>query len=188
MLLNIRTITVDEYHRMGEMGIFHPEERVELINGQIIKMSAKGTAHTASVKRSNELFNNLNNQAQFLVQIQDPIHLNDRSEPEPDVALLRIDPLYYADRHPTPADIYLVIEIADSSFRYDCEIKGRLYAEAGMADYWVLDVNNRQLHVFREPGNNGYQSEVILGEDATISPLQFPDLNITVSQMLAPQR
>ena len=188
MLLNIRTITVDEYHRMGEMGIFHPEERVELVNGQIIKMSAKGTAHESSLTRTNQLLVNLTTQVQMMVRVQSPILLNDNSEPEPDFSLVRIDRFYYADNHPTVADIYLVIEIADSSFRYDCEIKGRLYAEAGMADYWVLDVNNRQLHVFREPGNNGYQSEVILGEDATISPLQFPDLNITVSQMLAPQR
>ena len=121
-----------------------------------------------------------------MVQIQDPIVLNDYSEPEPDLALLRVDPREYIDAHPTAADTYLVIEVADSSLKYDSETKGKLYAQSNIADYWVLDVVKRKLYVFRQPTNQGYQSEVILTEDASVSPLQFPDLTISIQEMLAP--
>ncbi len=157
---------------MAEAGIFHPEERVELIAGKIIRMSAKGTAYTAAVRRTaRSLRNLLANQAE--VYTQDPIQLDDFSEPEPDVAVVRIDPLDYADHHPTASEIYLIIEVADSSFKYDREIKGKAYAKSGITDYWVLDVNERKLHVFREPTQEGYQSEVIFSEEASVAPLQF---------------
>jgi Uma2 family endonuclease len=121
-----------------------------------------------------------------LVCVQDPVKLNARSEPEPDIAVVKVDPLDYADHHPTPTEVYLIIEVADSSLKLDCEIKAKAYSQAGITDYWVLDVVSRQLHVFREPTQDGYQSEVILAEDATISPLEFPDLSITVLEMLPP--
>jgi len=179
----VRLWTVQEYHQMAEAGIFHPEERVELIAGQIIRMSAKGTAHTAAVRRTAKILRNLlANQAE--VYTQDPIQLDDFSEPEPDIAVVRIDPLDYADHHPTPSEVYLIIEVADSSFKYVRQTKGKAYAKSGIADYWVLDVNERQLHVFREPTPEGYQSEVILSEEASLSPLQFPTLVIALQDML----
>ena len=185
MVPGIRLLSVQEYHRMAEIGIFHPEERVELIAGQIIRMSAKGTAHTAAVRRTaNVLRNLLFNQAE--VYTQDPIQLNDFSEPEPDVAVVRLDPLDYADHHPTPSEVYLIIEVADSSFKYDRETKAKVYAKSGIADYWVLDVIDRKLHVFREPTQEGYQTEVIFSEEARVSPLQFPDVAITLQDMLPP--
>jgi len=168
---------------MAEAGIFHPEERVELIAGQIIRMSAKGTAHTAAFRRTAKILRNLlANQAE--VYTQDPIQLDDFSEPEPDIAVVRIHPLDYADHHPTPSEVYLIIEVADSSFKYDRETKGKAYAKSGIADYWVLDVNERKLHVFREPTPEGYQSEVILSEEASLSPLQFPTFVIALQDML----
>ena len=181
----LRLWTVEEYHQMAKAGIFHPEERVELIAGQIIRMSAKGTAHTAAVRRTAKVLRHLLfNQAE--VYTQDPIQLNDFSEPEPDIAVVRIDPLDYADHHPTPSDVYLIIEVADSSFKYDRETKGKAYAQSGIVDYWVLDVNNRKLHVFREPTQEGYQSEVIFSEDASVSPLQFSELEIALQDILPP--
>lgn len=184
-LFTLRLWTVEEYHQMAEAGIFHPEERVELIAGQIIRMSAKGTAHTAAVRRAAKVLRNLLfNQAE--VYTQDPIQLNDFSEPEPDVAVVRINPLDYADHHPTPSEVYLIIEVADSSFKYDRQTKGKAYAQSGIADYWVLDVNNRKLHVLREPTQEGYQSEVIFSEDATVSPLQFWELEIALQDILPP--
>jgi len=181
----LRFWTVKEYHQMAEAGIFHPEERVELIAGQIIRMSAKGTAHTAAVRRTAKVLRNLLfNQAE--VYTQDPIQLNDFSEPEPDVAVVRLDPLDYADHHPTPSEVYLIIEVADSSFKYDRETKAKVYAKSGIADYWVLDVIDRKLHVFREPTQEGYQTEVIFSEKASVSPLQFPDVAITLQDMLPP--
>ncbi|NER94839.1 MAG: Uma2 family endonuclease [Symploca sp. SIO1B1] len=186
LALDIRLINVAEYHCMADAGVFHPEERVELIAGQLVKMAAKGTAHTVTLRRINRLFTRLSFQIEVMVQIQDPIVLDDYSEPEPDLALLRLEPREYIDAHPTAADTYLVIEVADSSFKYDSETKAKLYAQSNIADYWVLDVVKRQLHVFRQPSNQGYQSEVILTEDDSISPLQFPEIKISIQEMLAP--
>ena len=181
----LRKWTVKEYRKLGEMGFFHPEERVELISGNIIRMSAKGTAHTSATRRTATLLRDLlENLA--AVYTQDPIALDDNSEPEPDITLVRIDPFDYATHHPTPSEVYLIIEVADSSLAYDREIKAKIYARSGIADYWVLNVNDRQLHVFREPADDRYQSEVIIGETGSISPLEFPAFNISIGEMLPP--
>jgi Uma2 family endonuclease len=181
--LQLRLWTVDEYHRMAEAGIFEPSERVELLEGKIIWMIAKGTAHSSAVGRTNKLLQNrLGNQA--WIAVQDPVKLNERSEPEPDIAVVKIDPLDYADHHPTPAEIYLIIEVADSSLKLDTEIKAKAYSQAGIKDYWVLDVVKRELVVFRNPTTEGYQNRETITEHQNISPLDFPDLEIVVSQML----
>ncbi|NJL67880.1 MAG: Uma2 family endonuclease [Oscillatoriales cyanobacterium RU_3_3] len=181
----LRKWTVKEYHKLGEMGFFHPGERVELIAGNIVKMSAKGTAHTSALGRTDRLFQDLFDNLAW-VRVQDPIALDDSSEPEPDIALVIIDPFDYATHHPTPSEIYLIIEVADSSLAYDREVKAQIYARSGIADYWVLNVCDRQLHVFREPTADGYQSEVVMGENESISPLQFPAVNIAIQEMLPP--
>ena len=162
--LPLRLWTVEEYHRMAAAGIFAVNQRVELLEGKIIWMIAKGTAHRSAVGRTDYLLKNrLANLA--WVSIQDPIHLNEMSEPEPDIA---------------------VVKVADSSLKIDCDTKAKAYSQAGITDYWVLDVTSRQLHVFREPTHSEYESAVILAEDATISPLAFPDLQIVVLEMLPP--
>lgn len=177
--LPLRLWTVEEYHRMAAAGIFAVDERVELLEGKIIWMIAKGTAHRSAVGRTDYLLKNrLANLA--WVSIQDAIKLNEMSEPEPDIAVLKVDPLDYADHHPTPPEVYLIIEVADRSLKIDCDTKAKAYSQAGITDYWVLDVTSRQLHVFREPTQLGYESAGILPEDATISPLAFPDLQIVV--------
>ncbi len=185
--INLRLWTVKEYHRMAEAGIFDEDERVELLEGKIIWMSAIGTAHRSAVGRTNKyLQKHLGDNNKAWISIQDPIQLDDYSEPEPDIAVVKIDRLDYADHHPTPEEVYLVIEVADTTFKKDCETKGKAYAAAGIIDYWVLDVINRQLHVFREPLENGYKSEVILKENDSISPLNFADFNIDILEMLPP--
>ncbi|WP_414754397.1 Uma2 family endonuclease [Anabaena sp. CCY 9910] len=183
--LQLRLWTVEEYHRMAEAGIFGADERVELLEGKIIWMIAKGTAHRSAVGRTDYLLKNILGERAW-VSIQDPIKLNDRSEPEPDIAVVKIDPLDYADHHPTPSEVYLIIEVADSSLKLDCVTKSQAYSQAGITDYWVLDVINRQLQVFRQPTPQGYESKVVLAEDATIAPLEFPDLQIAVLDMLPP--
>jgi Uma2 family endonuclease len=184
-LLDIRLLTVEEYHRMAEIGILEADERVELLAGQIVKMAAKGTAHGAAIARTRILLENRLG-AQVLVRLQDPVRLNDYSEPEPDIAVVVPDPFYYEDHHPTPSEVYLIIEVADTTLRTDLGIKAKIYAESGIADYWVLDVNNRQLHVFREPSQDGYQSRVILADGDSISLLRFPDCSFFVREMLRP--
>ena len=184
-LLDIRLLTVQEYDLMTEIGILNEDERVELLAGQIVKMAAKGTAHGAATARTKILLDHRLGQ-QVFVRLQDPVRLNNYSEPEPDISVVIPDPLYYEDHHPTPSEIYLIIEVADTTLRTDCGIKAKIYAESGITDYWVLDVNNRQLHVFREPSQDGYQSRVILADGENISLLRFPDFSFLVSEMLRP--
>ena len=184
--LSLRLLTVDEYHRMVEVGILHPDEKVELIAGQIIsKMSPQGSPHAAAITRIHRLFGKSLDD-KVLVRLQLPVILNNFSEPEPDIALVKANLLDYDDHHPTAEDVYLIVEIADSTLKSDQEVKGKDYARSRIEDYWVLDVNNRQLYVYRQPTDEGYQSEVILGEDDSIFPIQFPDYVIHVADMLRP--
>jgi Uma2 family endonuclease len=183
MTVAFRLISAQDYHRMAEVGIFRPDERVELISGQVMRMAAKGTAHTAAVTRINRLFGDRLG-ARVLLRLQDPIALDNYSEPEPDVAIVKPDPLDYEEHHPTVADVFLIIEVADSSLKFDCEVKAIAYAKSGISDYWVLDVVGRKLHVFRLPTAEGYQSETILLEGVTVFPIAFPDCEIRVEEML----
>ena len=174
---------VEEYYRIAETGILDPDERVELIEGKIIRMAAKGIAHVIAGRRSHNLLE-ARLGGRVLVWTQDPIRLNDYSEPEPDIALVMPPLERYRDRHPTASDVYLIIEIADTTINNDCQKKSRVYARSGIADYWVLDVVDRQLHVFREPGKDAYQNESIFSENEAVSLLAFPDVNLVVGEML----
>jgi Uma2 family endonuclease len=185
MIVDIRRLTVEEYHRMGDLGILDPNEPVELIEGQVIQKPMKGTRHTSTVRRIENLLRNRLGERVFVIS-QDPVQLNDYSEPEPDIALVRPDPLYYEYHHPTPREIYLIIEVADSTLKRDREFKATVYAQAGIMDYWVLDISDRQLYVLREPQENAYQREEILKGNDTISILAFPDVTITIAEMLSP--
>ncbi|MGQ4647351.1 Uma2 family endonuclease [Lyngbya aestuarii] len=182
--LPLRLWTVQEYHQMVEAGILQPDEKVELVAGQIIKkISPQGSLHAAAIRRTERLLRERLGK-QVLIQTQLPIELNDFSEPEPDVAVVRVDPLDYEESHPKASDVYLIIEVADSTLKRDCELKAKDYAQSGIVDYWVLDVKNQQLRVFREPTEDGYQSEVVLGEDGIVSPLLFRDCRIAVADLL----
>jgi Uma2 family endonuclease len=179
----LKRLTVQDYHRMSELGILDPGERTELIAGQIVLMVAKGTPHVTSLHLlANDLRDRLENIA--LVRTQDPIHLDNYSEPEPDLAIVQGTVLDYADRHPRPSDIHLLVEVADSTLKQDCEIKDKLYAQAGIADYWVVDLKNRQLHIFRNPTPTGYTSHLILSEPSEISPLSFPHITLALTAIL----
>jgi len=182
----LRLWTVDEYYQMAKTGILHPDEKVELIAGQIIRnMTPQGSFHAAAITRTNRLFNQPA-QPRFLVRSQLPIQLDNRSEPEPDIALVKSDRLDYDDRHPKAEEVYLIIEIADSTLKSDLTLKKQVYAEANIADYWVLDLTKRQLYVYRQPTEKGYQQEQIVSEQDNISPLAFPDLQLKVEEMLRP--
>jgi Uma2 family endonuclease len=181
----LRPWTVAEYHHMAEMGVFRPTERVELIAGQIIQMIAKGKPHTTSVGRLDKLLQKRLDGKAWIRQ-ESPIQLDDFSEPEPDIAVVQIDPLDYADHHPVPSEVYWLVEVADSSFKYDYEVKGKAYACSGIAEYWLLDVHDRKLYVFRQPTPDGYQAETLMAEDEIVSPLQFPDLAIVIREILPP--
>jgi Uma2 family endonuclease len=177
--------SVQDYHRMSELELLDPEERTELIAGQITLMAAKGTSHVTSLYLlANMLRDRLGSTA--LIRTQDPIQLDDFSEPEPDLVIVRGTVLDYAEQHPRPSDVYLVVEVADSTLKYDCETKDKLYAQAGIADYWVLDLKNRQLHIFRGLADTGYTSHLILAEPNNVSPLAFPSLTLSLTSILPP--
>lgn len=181
----IKRWTVEEYHRMDDLGILSPDERTELIDGQIILMASKGTPHvTALHLLAHTLRDQLGSEA--LVRTQDPIQLTDFSEPEPDIAIVRGHILDYADHHPTAQEVDWIIEVADSTLKYDTETKAELYARSGIADYWVLDLKNRRFHIFRNPQPTGYSSHLMLAEPNQISPLAFPTLSLDLTASLPP--
>ncbi len=186
VVADLRLLSVYDYHRMVEASVLAPDERVELIAGQLYKMAAKGTAHSAAVTRIERVLKaRLGNRV--LLRFQDPIQLDDYSEPEPDVAVVKVNPLDYEDHHPTKSEVYWLIEVADSTLKRDRELKAPVYAQSGIEDYWILDVNQRRLYVFRAPTAAGYASEVVLAEFDVISPLAFADCQITVGELLRPQ-
>jgi Uma2 family endonuclease len=163
-------ITVDAFHRMGEMGILAPTDRVELIDGEIIDMSPIGALHAAIVDLLARDFARRAGETVF-IRCQNPLHLDDVTEPEPDIAILRPRADFYTTAHPGPADTLLVIEVADSSLAYDLGVKVPLYARHGIPEAWVIDAVTRRTRVFRQPiagsepgstGSSGYAHEASL--------------------------
>ncbi len=178
-----RRFTVDEYYRMAEAGILGPHERVELIEGEIIEMAAIGSRHVACVKRLNRfLVPRVGERG--LVQVQDPVRVSDLSEPEPDIAVLRLRQDDYAQAHPRPGDTLLVIEVADTTAGFDRGTKEPLYALAGIQEYWLVDVSADAIEVYREPTSKGYQDVSIQRRGDTLYILAFPDLVVPVAEIL----
>lgn len=175
-----RLFTVDEYYEMARVGILKPNERVELLDGEIVPMNAIGTPHLWCVNRLNRHFTGFPDRA--FVQVQLPLRLNNRSEPEPDVVLLQLDTPQ--DRHPGPQDAYLVIEVADTSLRTDRGRKRTMYARAGIPEYWIVDLQHDRVEVYRDPSRARYQTILLASRDDTVSPLFAPDLQISVSRIL----
>lgn len=178
-----RWFNVDEYYRMIDAGILSEDDRVELIEGEVIKMSPIGKFHAACVKRLNELFVLLVGRT-ATVSVQDPIRLNDFSEPQPDIALLKRRGDFYSSGHPMPEDVLLVVEVADTSAQYDRMIKMPLYARAGIPEVWLIDVARDLIEVYSQPANGRYQSfrEARRGETLNLSSL--PNLVISVNDIL----
>jgi Uma2 family endonuclease len=185
--IKLKYWTVQEYHRMAELGILDASERTELIAGQITLMVAKGTPHVLTLRiLTNEIEALLGNQPVF-ISTQDPIHIDNSSEPEPDLAIVRGTAFDYVDQHPQPKDICLIVEVADSTLKYDCEVKDKIYAKANITDYWVIDIPHRQVHIFRDPTPTGYTSHLILTEPQTVSMLAFPGIELSISSILPPR-
>ena len=147
-------ISVDAFHRMGETGILGPRDRVELIDGEIIDMSPIGVLHAAIVDVLARHFGRRAGELVF-VRCQNPLRLDDISEPEPDIAILRPRADFYMTAHPGAADVLLVIEVADTSLAYDLGTKVPLYARHGIPEVWVIDAATRHTRVFRRPVGNG---------------------------------
>jgi Uma2 family endonuclease len=181
---DVRLWTVDEYYRMAAAGIITPDERVELIEGQVIPMSPKNPPHAATNLSAADVFRKLLS-GKALIRIQDPVSLSLYSELEPDIAVVSIDSQLYRDRHPIPDDIFLLVEVADTTLNRDTQQKAQIYAKAKIADYWVLDVNSRQVYMFREPLDNRYTQQIILDENGTISLVAFGEVEVKVEELFA---
>ena len=174
--------TIDDYYRMVEAGILTGSDRVELLEGQIIEMNPQLPLHAATTQRAFRYLDRLLEPIAY-VRMQLPITLKPKSEPEPDIAVVRIDPNEYGDRHPTSDEIFLIIEVADSTLLNDRQQKASIYAKASIPDYWILDVNTQQVYVFREPTPDGYHQETVLTANTVLAPVVFPDITIPLNQL-----
>lgn len=182
-----KRFTVAEYDRLAELGFFEEDDRVELIKGEIYQTVAKGTAHSVcETLLFRELIKLLINRA--LVRGQQPVIISEYSEPEPDIAIVRNVDDNYLSAHPNPSDILLLIEIADSSLKYDKEIKLPIYAEAGIADYWIFNLVDNYLECYSEPYQDlqskfGYRRKSIFLPDEFVNLPSFPDLVLDLSKV-----
>ena len=178
-----RRFTVDEYLRMAELGILSAGERLELIEGEIIQMAAMGSPHAACVSRLTQLLTRgVGDRA--LVRVQCPIHLSDLSAPEPDLALVRPREDHYASAHPGADDVLLLIEVGETTVEFDRGAKAALYARAGIAEYWLVDLPASAIDVFREPGTEGYRDVRRYRAGDLLRPAALPALDVLVEAVL----
>jgi Uma2 family endonuclease len=168
---------------MAEAGILHPDERLELLDGVIVEMSPIGSRHAGCTGYLNRWFMEHLAKGVADVRIQQPVRLSKRSEPEPDVAVVRYRDDLYRNAHPEPQDVFLLIEVADTTLTFDLNRKLPLYAAAGIPEVWVVDMGGRQVRACREPHGRRYQSVEVVSEGGTLSPAAFPDLVIKVSEL-----
>jgi Uma2 family endonuclease len=175
-------LTVAEYYRMGETGILAPEARVELIEGEVIDMPPIGSPHAGTVDYMADVLRSACGR-QSILRTQNPVFLDLHSEPRPDIALLRPRPDFYRSSHPTPADVFLIIEVADTSLAYDTQIKLPLYARHGIPEVWLADLSNRRLIVHRTPTAAGFQDVQTLTDLSAVTPLLLPGVTIDLSSL-----
>ncbi|MBC8235795.1 Uma2 family endonuclease [bacterium] len=184
----LRQWTRSEYMKMAEVGIFAPDEQIELIEGKIIEMSPQNTSHAVVVSLISEALRIIFGE-NYYVRIQMPIEINGISEPEPDVVVVSGTPRDYLSRHPTTA--ILIVEVSDSTLAYDRNQKTSLYAKAEIEDYWIVNLINRRLEVYREPGlmkdqpfGFGYKQITYYSETDSVSPIVLPQSSIAVEGIL----
>jgi Uma2 family endonuclease len=169
----IHRFSVTEYYRLGELGLL--DKRTELIDGIIIDMEPIGPWHADVVDILNRVFSEQAH-GRFRVRVQQPIDLGPESQPQPDLVLCR--PQRYSDRHPGPAEIYLIVEVADTTLDFDLADKRALYVDAGITEYWVIDVRGKKIVRFVWGG-----TEQRVGE-SKVSPVEFPDVSVTLADLL----
>jgi len=179
-----RLFTVAEYHKMAEAGILSEDDRVELLEGEVVRTAPIGLRHATCVRRLNRLFSKWVGE-RAIVDVQNPIRLGEHSEPQPDVALLKPRPDFYATSHPGPEDVVLVIEVAETSAAVDREVKVPLYARFGVPEVWLVDLAEDRVEVFREPSAQGYREVRVLRRGESVAPALLPDLAVPVDAVLA---
>ena len=178
-----RPLTVEEYHWMGRVGIIGPEERVELQAGEIYAMPPIGPSHAGSVNATSESLREVSARRYF-VSVQNPVRLDEYTEPIPDIALLRWRDDFYRFAHPTPADIFLVVEVADSTVKSDRSHKIPLYARAGIPETWLVNLPGRRVELHAEPVNGVYQVVRVWQPGETVQAHTLPELRLSVNEIL----
>ena len=178
-----RRFTVHEYHRMGQVGILGEDDRLELLEGEIVEMAPIGSRHQATVNRLTELFSARVGDG-ALVSVQGPVRLAEDSEPQPDLMLLRRRADFYASAHPGPGDVFLLVEVSDTSTEYDREVKVPLYARYGIAEVWLVGLETETVEVYRGPAAQGYQNVFQSVRGQSLSPEFFPGLELGVGDIL----
>ncbi len=183
LLLMRHRLTVAEYYRLPEAGVLGPEDRVELIEGEVVDMAPIGTRHAWTVKElTRRLYQCVG--ADVVISVQDPLHLDKFSQPQPDLMVLRPPADRYASAHPTAADVLLLIEVSDTTVRYDREIKVPLYARAGVAEVWVVDLEARVLRCHRQPAQGEYTQIQALAQPGQLLLPGLSGLQIDFSGLL----
>jgi Uma2 family endonuclease len=177
-------ITVDEYYRMAEVGLLAPDARVELIEGEIIDMAPIGTDHASAVNRLTRLLVVAVGD-KGMVQIQGPARLDRYSEPEPDVAVFAPREDFYRHARPTLAETLLVIEVSDSTLRYDRDVKVPLYARHGIPEVWVVDLQNAELRCYRSPEGERYVDESVTPKPGIVDLGALPGVKVDLSTLLS---
>jgi Uma2 family endonuclease len=175
-----RRFTIEEYERMVETGILTQDDRVELIDGEIVEMSPIGDPHAAFVANLTHLLvHAVGDRAR--VWVQGPVRVPPRSKPQPDLALLR--PRSYVREGATTEDVLLVIEVADTSLRYDRTVKLRVYARAGIPEYWIVDANTESLEIYQSPIGDRYADQRRPSREERVAPLAFPEASLAVAMI-----
>ena len=175
--------TVADFYAMADVGILAENDRVELLDGDIIAMPPIGDWHAASV----DLFNNLLSplqQGRAIVRVQGPTRLNEISEPLPDVMLLRWRDDFYRGGHPSPGDVELLIEVSDTTVDYDRNVKLSAYARAGIREVWIVTRQDQRIEAYTEPTDDGYSSVRYVGRGESIAPVSFPDVRVQVDSVI----
>lgn len=171
----------EEYERMIAAGVFHPEARLELIDGEIVNMTPQGSQHATAVQLAEDSLRKIFGTG-HVVRVQMPLALDASSEPEPDVAVVPGSPRDYRDAHPGSA--VLVVEVADATLAFDREQKKRLYARAGVPEYWIVNLIDQQLEVYRDSHGEDYRRHTVLRPGESVSPSAAPEGEIPVSELI----
>lgn len=178
-----KKFALEEYHQIIASGVLREDYLIEFINGEIFEMSPVGFKHASCVKKINHLFAEKLG-SKVIIGVQDPIKLNDNSEPQPDLVLLKPRDDFYAIQHPTPEDIFLLIEVADSSIEYDRTFKIPIYAENKVKEVWLVDLNQNLLEVYQNPQKNYYQNITKLSSEDSLTLSQPEVITIELDRIL----
>jgi Uma2 family endonuclease len=178
-----RPFTVAEFNKMVKFGILAPDERIELVDGEVIAMPPMEPPHASIVARLTRiLLLRLGGNVQLRPQL--PIVVSNWSQPQPDIALVESRDDFYGSKHPSSADTFAIVEVSDATLAFDRGQKLRMYAKVGIAEYWIIDVKAMRIEAYREPHDIGYGEPVVAGRGESIAFSAFPDAVFTVEELI----